>query len=85
MAESKKEVTPNERPKTKKRQKPLDVKKFVDTTKKTILNELCPNDQNLIVKELYFAVRENRKMLIEEQAGKLEYLAELNRQIPIDE
>lgn len=83
MENTKNEKKPTQRPKTKLRKKPLDAKNFIKTTSLTILNRFDPNEQNIIVKELYFAVRDNRQRLINEQREYADILAKLNEEISI--
>lgn len=80
---TKEKVTPKDRPEAKRRQKPLDVKTFIITTRLTILNRFNSQEQNVIVKELYFAVRENRQKLIDEHQEQGDILGRLNEEIPV--
>jgi len=81
--ENKKEVTPNDRPDSRSRQK--TAKQFLDSTKSALLTKYSSKEQNDIVKELYFAVRENRAMEIDGLKATMENLVKLNEEIPVGE
>ena len=67
----------------KSRAKPLDPKKFIDTTTKTLLTRFNCEKQNVIIKELLFAVTEQRKQLIEQSREATDRLNQLNSELPI--
>jgi len=81
--ENKKEVTPNDRSDSRSRKK--TAKQFLDSTKSTLLTKYSSKEQNDIVKELYFAVRENKAMEIDGLKATMENLVKLNEEIPVGE
>jgi len=72
------------KPKRKSRAKVLSATDFFKVTKEILLTKYSPKEQNDIVRELYFTVREFRKMEIEKLNSDMDVLVKLNKEIPVD-
>lgn len=74
------------KPKDKKRKSRAEVltpTDFFKKTKESLLASYSPEEQNDIIKELYFAVRENRAMEIDKLKSDTENLCKLNEEIMV--
>ena len=68
----------------KSRAKIKTAKDFIEVTAGTIL-KYPTGIQNIIIKELYFAIRQNRLNKIEEAKEVVDTLVKLNEELPVGE
>lgn len=81
MTETKKDEKKSKQ--RKSRAKVKSAKDFLEVTKSALLANYTAKDQNVIVKELYFAVRDNRIKLIKDKREEVSFLEKLNEDIPV--
>lgn len=66
----------------KSRRKVKSMKLFIEETKCRLLEDYEPSQQNLIVKEILFAIAEKRKMLIDQSQEKMDILNQFTSELP---